>query len=97
MEGVDIPSPGGDQSRGPAVIAVLSLFFGLSTVMVFLRSATRICITRNFGWDDATMALTQVKRNIICNELNKTYDGTGDKCCGSWVYRDGNLQWVWTT
>ena len=61
MEGVDVPPLGADQSRGPAVIAVLSLFFGLSTIMVFLRSVTRIWITRNFGWDDVTMALTQVK------------------------------------
>jgi len=60
MDGVDMPPPGGDQNRGPVVIAVLSLFFGLSTIIVFLRVVTRICITRNFGWDDATMALTQV-------------------------------------
>ena len=64
MEGVDIPAPGGDQSRGSAVIAVLSLFFGLSTILVFLRTATRIWVTRNFGWDDATMVLTQVKKDF---------------------------------
>jgi hypothetical protein len=61
MDGVDMPPLGGDQNRGPVVIAVLSLFFGLSTIIVFLRVVTRICITRNFGWDDATMALTQVR------------------------------------
>lgn len=61
MDGVDIPPPGGDQNRGPVVIAVLSLFFGLSTIIVSLRVVTRIWITRNFGWDDATMALTQVR------------------------------------
>lgn len=61
MDEVDIPPPGGDQNRGPVVIAILSLFFGLSTIIVFLRVVTRIWITRNFGWDDATMALTQVR------------------------------------
>ena len=58
-----MPFPGGDQNRGPVVIAVLSLFFGLSTIIVFLRMTTRLYITRNFGWDDATMVLTQVGKN----------------------------------
>ena len=92
MDGADMPPGGGDQSRGPAIIAVLSLFFGLSTIMVFLRTATRIWITRNFGWDDATMALTQVGKDGDPGEHEITDNSTGGKCCRSGLYRNGDLQ-----
>ena len=96
MEGVDIPPSGRDQDRGPVIIAVLSLFFGLSTIIVFLRMTTRLWITRNFGWDDATMALTQVEKGFTWR-WTSTNIFTGDKCRRSWLYGNRNLQRVWTS
>ena len=44
---------------GPVFLGVDWALFSLSTIMVLLRLYTRLWITRNFGWDDATIALTQ--------------------------------------
>ena len=54
------PPPDGNQSRGGQIIAVDSVIFGISWSMVLLRTVTRIWITRNFGWDDATTLVAAV-------------------------------------
>ena len=62
MASSSVPPLGPDPNLGPVVIALNCVVFALSTVVVLLRLFTRICLTRNLGWDDATMALTQVWR-----------------------------------
>lgn len=49
-----------DGNLGPMVIALDFTVFAVSTTVVFIRLYTRLWITRNFGWDDAASALTQV-------------------------------------
>lgn len=64
MDSVGQPPPGGDRNLGPAVIALNCVVFTSSSLIVILRTVTRIWITHNFGWDDAVMVLTQVQ-NIV--------------------------------
>ena len=47
------------RNLGPVFLGIDWALFSLSTIMVLLRLYTRLWITRNFGWDDATIALTQ--------------------------------------
>ena len=46
---------------GPVFLGVDWVLFSLSTIIVILRLYTRLWITRNFGLDDATIALTQAR------------------------------------
>ena len=50
---------------GPVFLGVDWALFSLSTIMVLLRLYTRLWITRNFGWDDATIALTQASHPLL--------------------------------
>lgn len=65
---------------GPVILITDWVLFSLSTAVVLLRLATRIWITRNPGWDDLMIALTQVllqslrAQNIMLN-LTKTFAG----------------------
>ena len=52
---------------GPVFLGVDWAIFSLSTIVVALRLYTRLCITRNFGWDDAAIALTQVRETADYN------------------------------
>ena len=54
------PPPDGNQNRGGQIIAVDAVIFGISWSMVLLRTVTRMWITRNFGWDDATTLIAAV-------------------------------------
>lgn len=49
-----------DKDLGPVVIGLDFAVFAVSTTVVLIRLHTRLWITRNFGWDDAASALTQV-------------------------------------
>ena len=53
--------PGVHQNLGPVFVAVDVICFAFSTAAVLARLVTRIWITHNFGWDDATIALAQVR------------------------------------
>ena len=64
MANSQLPYPGADRNLGPAVNAVDGTLFTLSTVIVALRLFTRLRITRNFGWDDATITLAQVRQQL---------------------------------
>lgn len=55
-----IPIPEGDTNQGPVILGLDWALFSLSTIFVILRLLTRTWITRNFWWDDATIALAQV-------------------------------------
>ena len=46
---------------GPVFLGLDWAAFSLSTIIVALRLYTKLCITRNFGFDDATIALTQAR------------------------------------
>ncbi|KAL8915510.1 MAG: hypothetical protein Q9171_000075 [Xanthocarpia ochracea] len=59
---------GGDENLGPTIISINIVVFVASTLVVIIRIYTRLCLTKNFGWDDAFMVLTQVYR-IICPRL----------------------------
>ena len=61
MDDNGIPIPKGDTNQGPVIQGIDAALFGLSTSLVLLRLGTRTWITRNFGWDDATIALAQVR------------------------------------
>ena len=50
------------RNLGPIFLGVDWAIFSLSTIIVALRLYTRLFITRNFGLDDATIALTQARR-----------------------------------
>lgn len=54
------PPPDGNQNRGGQIIAVDAVIFGISWSMVLLRTVTRMWITRNFEWEDATILLAAV-------------------------------------
>ncbi|KAL8962232.1 MAG: hypothetical protein Q9193_001338 [Seirophora villosa] len=48
-----------DNNLGPLLHGIDYAIFALSTIVVVLRLFTRAWVTRNFGWDDAMMLLTQ--------------------------------------
>ena len=55
------PPAGGDKNRGSIILALDGVIFGISWSMVLLRLGTRAWITRNLGWDDATIFLAAVR------------------------------------
>lgn len=55
------PPPGGDKNRGSIILALDGIIFGTSWTMVLLRLVTRTWITRNLGWDDATIFFAAVR------------------------------------
>ncbi|CAO1602115.1 hypothetical protein XANCAGTX0491_005746 [Xanthoria calcicola] len=58
------PPPGGDKNRGSIILALDGIIFGTSWTMVLLRLGTRTWITRNLGWDDATIFLAAVTNSV---------------------------------
>ena len=52
---------GVNPDRGPLVLGIDSTVFGIATLMILLRLYTRTWITRNLGWDDATIILAGVR------------------------------------
>lgn len=54
-----------EQNLGPVFTAVDIVVFSLSTLFVLLRLGTRFFITRNPGWDDATIVLAQVSGVVV--------------------------------
>ena len=61
MDGNGVPIPAGSSNQGPVIYGIDWAFFCLSTIFVATRLGTRIWITRNFGWDDTTIALSQAR------------------------------------
>ena len=67
MDPAEIIPSIGDRNLGPTLIAVNWAIFAPATILVCLRLITRIWITRNFGWDDAVIALTQASSHpLVC-------------------------------
>lgn len=64
MDSVGEPPVGGDENLGPTIITINLVVFIASSLIVILRFFTRLCLTKNFGWDDAVMVLTQVQQTI---------------------------------
>ena len=60
------------KNLGPVFLGVDWAVFALSSIAVLIRLFTRAWVTRNFGWDDAMMALTQVK-DPNCVSASWTY------------------------
>lgn len=58
------PPPGGDKNRGSIILPLDGLIFGISWTMVLIRLGVRTGITRNLGWDDATIFLAAVRSFI---------------------------------
>ena len=65
MDDNGIPISTGDTSQGPVILGLDWALFSLSTIFVLLRLGTRTWITRNLGWDDATIAIAQVR---VCHK-----------------------------
>ncbi|KAL8998623.1 MAG: hypothetical protein Q9169_002374 [Polycauliona sp. 2 TL-2023] len=63
-----------DKNLGPLFTAVDIVVFFLSTTFVLLRLGTRFFITRNPGWDDATIllaqAITAVGKGFVVTEVS---------------------------
>ncbi|KAL8812818.1 MAG: hypothetical protein Q9223_002030 [Gallowayella weberi] len=60
MDSVGEPPLGGDKNLGPTIITINLVVFIASSLIVILRFFTRLCLTKNFGWDDGVMVLTQI-------------------------------------
>ncbi|KAL8674515.1 MAG: hypothetical protein Q9168_001107 [Polycauliona sp. 1 TL-2023] len=60
MDRIGDAPPGGDENLGPTIIIINSIVFTASSLIVILRTFTRLSLTKNFGWDDAVMVLTQL-------------------------------------
>ncbi|KAL9000871.1 MAG: hypothetical protein Q9169_000626 [Polycauliona sp. 2 TL-2023] len=60
MDRVGEAPAGGDENLGPTIIIINIIVLTASTLIVILRTFTRLSLTKNFGWDDAVMVLTQV-------------------------------------
>ncbi|KAL8753981.1 MAG: hypothetical protein Q9199_004650 [Rusavskia elegans] len=58
------PPPGGDKNRGSIILALDGLIFGISWTMVLMRLGVRTGITRNLGWDDATIFLAALTNSV---------------------------------
>ncbi|KAL8879910.1 MAG: hypothetical protein Q9198_002572 [Flavoplaca austrocitrina] len=58
------PPAGGDKNRGSIILALDGVIFGISWSMVLLRLGTRSWITRNLGWDDATIFLAALTNSV---------------------------------
>ena len=65
MDQSEIIHSHGDRNLGPVLLGVNWAVFGPSTVIVGLRVVTRLWITHNFGWDDATILLAQVRKLAV--------------------------------
>lgn len=66
MDRVGEAPKGGDENLGPTIIIINVIVFVASTLVVIVRTFTRLCLTKNFGWDDAVMVLTQVWTSLSC-------------------------------
>ncbi|KAL8788429.1 MAG: hypothetical protein Q9213_001652 [Squamulea squamosa] len=60
MDSIGEAPAGGDENLGPTIITINIVVFIASSLIVIIRIFTRLCLTKNFGWDDAVMVLTQV-------------------------------------
>ncbi|KAL8889331.1 MAG: hypothetical protein Q9215_003360 [Flavoplaca cf. flavocitrina] len=58
------PPAGGGKSRGSIILALDGVIFGISWLMVLLRLGIRSWITRNLGWDDATIFLAALTNSV---------------------------------
>lgn len=65
MENQETSLPGINENKGPAIRAIAIFMFSLVALSGSLRMGTRIFLTRQFGWDDFTMALALVRRSIV--------------------------------
>lgn len=65
--------------RGPEVLAVYSLFLGLTTLTVGLRAYCRLRIQRAFGWDDWFAVLAWVGLVILIYCRRDMIMLTGDR------------------
>ena len=54
-----------ERNLGPVFTAIDIAVFALSTFCVLVRVLTRSFITRNPGWDDATIILAQVNLSVV--------------------------------
>ncbi|KAL9639431.1 MAG: hypothetical protein Q9204_001090 [Flavoplaca sp. TL-2023a] len=60
MDRIGEPPAGGDENLGPTIIIINVIVFTASMLIIILRIFTRLCLTKNFGWDDVFMVLTGV-------------------------------------
>ena len=49
------PPPEGNVNKGPMIIIVTATIVGVTAIVVALRLAVRIWITKAFWWDDWTI------------------------------------------
>ncbi|MCJ1264975.1 hypothetical protein MMC22_004850 [Lobaria immixta] len=63
------PPPGGDQNKGPALLAV-SLTTGIiAFIATALRLVSRVFIVRQVGWDDFTISIAEVSKSTSYPDL----------------------------
>ena len=57
--------PGGDVSKGHALIIAICVVVAVTLVVVILRCAVRIWVTRNIWWDDWMIILAMVSASLV--------------------------------
>ena len=87
MNNNPLHTPASSGNLGPVFHGLDWALFSLSTIIVVLRLYTRLWITRNFGLDDATIALTQVRylspTNLAFTDCwNVDDNSSGQRVCG---------------
>jgi hypothetical protein len=58
------PPPQGDYSKGPAMIIFDVVTVSVATIVVAIRFAVRIWISKCLGWDDWTILAAAVRRSV---------------------------------
>lgn len=64
-----MPPPDGNRNLGPALVGINWGVFAPSWILVALRLVTRIWISHNFGWDDATILFAQVRCAFVATKI----------------------------
>lgn len=68
------PPPQGDYSKGPAIIIFDVVTVSIATIVVGIRFAVRIWISKCLGWDDWTILAAAV-RFLACWYCQSLTDG----------------------
>ena len=65
MEQMKGPPPQGDYSKGTSIIIFDVVTVSIATIVVALRFAVRIWISKRLGWDDWTILAAAVRKRAL--------------------------------
>ena len=58
------PPPGGDENKGPLILAIMWVECTIAILLVCARTFTRVHLVHNLGLDDWTMILSMASKQI---------------------------------